>query len=126
MEPLILEEQADTPAVILDKDNNTFEIKGCSLPENVFKFYNPVIDWFKVYAEDPNENMELILRFEYLNTSSAKAINNILEILQQTKTQKGTDISIQWFYKEDDPEMKELGEDYDYYFGMPFKFFTYE
>lgn len=126
MNPLILEEKSDTPTVILDKKNNQFEIKGCSLPENVFKFYNPVIDWFKEYAKEPNEKMELICRFEYLNTSSAKAINNILEILQKIHTEKGVDVTVQWHYKDDDPEMKELGEDYDYYFGMPFKFFPYE
>ena len=51
MEALILEEADDSPKVILDPDNNAFEISGKSLPEHVIGFYQPILDWLDLYAE---------------------------------------------------------------------------
>ena len=43
----------DTPKVILDADNNTFEISGRSLPEDVVAFYDPILEWLDEYAQNP-------------------------------------------------------------------------
>ena len=35
----------DTPNVILDANNEIFEISGRSLPEDVSAFYEPILSW---------------------------------------------------------------------------------
>ena len=43
--PLIIEKTTKTPQVIFDPANEIFEISGRSLPENVVKTYEPVLQW---------------------------------------------------------------------------------
>ena len=61
MEALIIKETNDTPAITFDKENNRFEIKGKSLPENVNSFYEPVLKWLEQYFENPNPKTEYIV-----------------------------------------------------------------
>ena len=44
----------DTPTVILDAENDIFEISGRSLPEDVTAFYDPILNWLDEYAGSPN------------------------------------------------------------------------
>ena len=55
IQPLILVATADKPDINLDPQQNMFEISGKSLPENAKLFYDPVIEWFEIYAKEPNE-----------------------------------------------------------------------
>ena len=53
METLRIEQTDDSPLVILDQENNQFEISGKSLPEDVVDFYQPVLDWLNDYRAEP-------------------------------------------------------------------------
>ena len=50
METLRIEQTDDSPLVILDQEDNQFEISGKSLPEDVVDFYQPVLDWLNCYT----------------------------------------------------------------------------
>jgi hypothetical protein len=47
MEVINIKGTDDTPNVILDKDNNLFELSGRSLPEDVNMFYEPILNWIE-------------------------------------------------------------------------------
>ena len=51
-------------------------MKGVSRPEYVNKNYIPVIEWFKEYAEEPNESTTFDFRFDYFNTATAKLLDD--------------------------------------------------
>ena len=55
MERFNIKETGTTPAVILDKENGIFKFEGKTLPENVNVFYQPILDWFTEYIENPND-----------------------------------------------------------------------
>ena len=82
-------------------------IEGRSLPEDVHKFYDPLIDWVKNIEID---KVKLDLKLEYLNTSSTKKLLNLLIALDQNEKVKEVDVN--WFYEFDDLEMEDLGEIY--------------
>ena len=63
-----------TPFIILDKENGVFQIAGKCLPEDVKSFFNPVIEWFEDYLQNPNDETVIELDFEYFNTASSKMI----------------------------------------------------
>jgi hypothetical protein len=119
MEPLILYGAKDTPSVYFDQAANLFEITGVSLPANVLDFYGQVLDWMDKYVQNPNENTILTLRLEYLNTSSAKVINVLIRKLEQI-IKSGKKARVCWHYAVNEPEMKELGEDYSVGTKVPF------
>ena len=115
MSDLKISKTEDTPTVILDKTNGKFLIQGRSIPEDAVVFFKPILDWFKDYATDPNPTTCVEFKLEYFNTSSSKLI---LDIMLKLKHIKGA--SIQWYYSEEDDDMKEAGEEYSELVNFPF------
>jgi hypothetical protein len=108
LEPIKLDKTKSYPLVNLDKENNIFEIRGRSIPEDAMKFYLPILQWVTEYVEDPNPNTEFILDLEYFNSSSAKNIMKMLVILEKI-LEKGKKIKIIWYYQENDEMIQERG-----------------
>jgi hypothetical protein len=121
MSKLIIESTPDTPYVLLDKNSGKFEIKGSSLPSNIFDFYKPILEWFKEYTREPNHETHLELTFDYLNSSSTKMIHNIISLLEIIQN-NGMKVGVIWFYEFGDLEMKEMGEDFAMACKVPFRF----
>jgi hypothetical protein len=122
MEKIVIEPTNETPRIVLDKENNVFEISGNSLPEDVVNFYTPILSWFEEYANTPNERTEVKFSMDYYNTSSSKMILKILEKFRDIH-RKGFDVEVHWHFMEDDEDMIEAGEDYSENIKVPFKFF---
>jgi hypothetical protein len=58
------------------------------------------------------------IKLEYFNTSSSKCI---LDVFKKLETVGGTNMTINWYYEEDDEDMLEAGEDYQAIINIPFK-----
>lgn len=118
MEPLIITGTEEIPTIILDKERNLLEISGQSIPEDAIHFYSPVIDWFEEYSKQPNPETILTFRLEYCNSSSLKAIVDILEILEEIQ-KKGKKVEVRWYYKEDDDDMLDVGKEFEEIMEVP-------
>ncbi len=125
MEPILIEGKDDTPMVILNKEENKFEITGKSLPENVTDFYGPIFDWLEKYVEDPNDETVLEMKIEYFNSASHKAINQVFETLTNIRN-SGKNILVKWHFLSDDDDMLEAGKDYADLSGLEFEYIGYE
>lgn len=103
MNSLIIQKTDSTPEIsFLQKGE--INITGRSLPEDVHKFYDPLIDWVKNLAV---ENVKVDLKLEYLNTSSTKKLLNLLVALDENS--KINTINVRWYYEFDDIDMEDLG-----------------
>ena len=114
----------DTPSVILDAQNDLFEISGRSLPEDVAAFYEPILDWLDRYAQSPNEKTVFNFKLVYFNTASSKLLLDILLKLEEIY-EAGNDVLIRWHYPEDDEDMQEAGEEYSDIVEVPFEQVSY-
>jgi hypothetical protein len=120
MERLKIEGSDDTPAVLLDKAKGVFEISGRSLPEDTVTFYKPVVDWISQYAQQPNAKTDFAFKLDYFNTASSKVI---LDFIASLKTIQG--VRVIWYYREDDEEIHDAGEEFAEQVDVPFEFKTY-
>ncbi len=125
MEPLIIKGAENSPSITLNKQENNFEISGRSLPEEVMDFYTPVMNWLDRYVRDPNDKTVFKLKFDYINSASQRAIQEILTVLEKIKEQ-GREIEIEWYFMADDDDMKEAGLEYSEIINIPFNFKSYE
>lgn len=130
MNPLIIESTDLTPLVRFQPDENEFEISGESRPENVRKFYEPIIDWIDSYKEHLNLNKKIAneklvfkFRFEYFNSSSAKFLTSLINRLDVI-SQEVVPIEIEWYYDAPDEDMKSSGEEFSKLVKIPFHFFS--
>jgi len=106
MNSLTIQKTESTPEIKFLRKGE-LEINGRSLPEDVHKFYDPLIDWVKNLDV---EKVKVDLKLEYLNTSSTKKLLNLLTALDNNKNIN--DINVSWFYEFDDLEMEDLGSIY--------------
>ena len=114
----------DTPTVILDAQNEIYEISGRSLPEDVTAFYDPILGWLDEYASSPNKKTIFTFKLVYFNTASSKLLLDILMKLEQMH-EAGNDILVRWYYPEDDEDMQEAGEEYADIVAIPFEYVVY-
>lgn len=124
MTTLKIEGTDDSPDVTLDKENSIFQISGQSLPENVVRFYEPILAWIDEYASAPNDETKFEFKLDYFNTASAKLILDIL--LKFEKIHKeGNSVLIAWHYLEEDEDMRDSGEAYGNMIETPFEQIPY-
>ena len=121
---MIIAATDETPGVILEASKNEFEFSGRSLPEDVTSFYNPILDWFDRYSLEPNPKTDVTFKLDYFNTASSKLVLDILMKLEEVM-EDGHTVNVNWFYREDDEDMQEAGEEYSDIVEIPFNLAAY-
>ena len=124
METLRIEQTDDSPMVVLDPADQYFEISGKSLPEDAVDFYQPVIDWFQAYREEPRAKIALNLKLIYFNTASSKLLMDIMLIFEEM-VEEGHKVQIRWHSHEKDEDMQEAGKEFEEMIAVPFEHLTY-
>jgi len=115
----------DTPAVVLDVENEIYQLEGRSLPEDVAAFYDPILDWLEDFLESDKTKMIFGFKLEYFNTASSKLLLDILLKLEEM-SENGKEVLVKWYYPEDDEDMEEAGEEYADIVDVPFEQIAYE
>jgi SiaC family regulatory phosphoprotein len=112
MNDLMIEGTKTRPYIKFDAKTALLEIGGESYPENAMEFYKPIYDWLDLYLLK-NAEREIIFTFKmiYFNTSSSKAILDILDRLETHNTSGGL-IKLIWLFEEDDEDIEESGEEF--------------
>jgi len=124
LKALHLDATKETPEVTLDAAGNKFEITGRSFPLNAKGFYAPILEWLETYAASPNDKTEFVFRLEYFNTPSSKSISDILKKMKEIKD-AGNNVTVFWYYEEDDIDILDLGHVFARTVGMDFEFKEY-
>lgn len=109
----------DTPAVYFNPEKGVFKMFGRSLPENSLKFWIPILQEIKKGVA--SNKLDIRIKMEYYNTSSSKCIFDLFRAFKSLE-EKGTQLSIRWYYEEFDEDILEAGEDYKSLLGLPVKF----
>jgi hypothetical protein len=124
MEPLDIKATNDTPRVLLDPENNLFEISGRSLPEDVVSFYQPILDWLDDYLLNPLPKTEFVFKYIYFNTATSKLVQDILIKLEHLQ-EAGFEVQVIWYYEQDDEDMLDLGMEFKENVNIPFEIIEY-
>jgi hypothetical protein len=123
MEAVRIESTDETPEVTFNKDAGQFSISGKSLPEDAAEFYEPLIQWFDQYSEDPLPETKVEIHLFYYNTASSKLLLDLLCRLEEMHLKgkdSGVTCTIDWMYDEDDEDMEDAGHDFADVIELPF------
>jgi hypothetical protein len=124
MESLEIKATNDTPRVILDPDNEIFEISGRSLPEDVVSFYQQVLDWLDRYALHPIARTEFVFKYLYFNTATSKLVQDMLFKLEHL-AEGGHEVVVLWYFEQDDEDMYDIGVEFKENVNLPFELIGY-
>ena len=114
-----LEDEFYRPIVNFNAETGVCVVEGESYLEETDDFYAPLVKWLKTYIEDINKPIIFNVKLTYYNTSSSKKILEILKVLKQY-IQQGGDVTINWFYEENDTDIIEDAEDFMLITGLKF------
>lgn len=124
MDNLTVKADKTTPEINFYAESGKLSISGESYPENAISFYKPVVDWIKKYIEEKRGKIEMTFNMIYFNTSSSKAVLDILDILEEY-FQNGGDATVFWRFEKDDEDIEESGEEFAEGLTLPFKMVPY-
>jgi len=131
MQKFYIDQTDTTPEINFSPDENRFYIRGISSPEDVRALYYPVLEWIKTFVSEvlagkvKNYNKDNPIRFQidlsYFNSSSAKFLFDILSEMKKLFS-AGFPVRIEWYYDEEDSDMREAGADISLLVEMEFRF----
>jgi hypothetical protein len=120
MKSLTIEAIPDSPyypEVNFDVTTGECLIKGESYMEEAYKFYMPLLDWLKEYTLGAGNKVTLNVKLTYFNTNSSRLLLDMFDILKKS-VDSGNEVEINWFYEEDDPDIKDEVEDFEIETGL--------
>jgi hypothetical protein len=119
MDQMIIEPTKYSPRVELDP-SGFIHIQGRSIIEDPFTFYGPILSWVE---NATSSSLKVEIKLEYLNTSSSIQIYKLLSLIQENC--KIDNVSISWFYEENDEDTFELGKEFESQLKLPFGFYRF-
>lgn len=119
MQDLIVEGTGSNPAIRAEWEAGYLEMKGDSYPENAFELYQPVIDWIESFLASESRPLQLRLQLLYLNTSSIRAMMDVLDLLQGAHD-TGRAVGVEWCYEHENERVAELAEEFREDYTFPF------
>lgn len=133
MEALIIQGTENTLNVNFDHTKDRLVLSGESRPENVRKFFEPLLEWVDQYSNylywitekspDQQKSMVVQLDFEYFNSSSAKYILDLIQRIKRVTTEvPRVSLGIEWIYDEIDEDMQDAGEEFEAMSEVDFTF----
>lgn len=110
MKDLRIIEQKDSFGVFCSIKAGIIEFTGSSYPEDTLDFFSPIFDWLEYYTKNIEKKLSVDFKVDYFNSSSSKCILEFLDELQEYY-EKGNQVSLQWFYDENDLDMREIADE---------------
>jgi hypothetical protein len=117
---ILIDKTADCPYVNFT-EQGLLEIEGRSITEDVFSFWQPLIEWIEQYIKLPAKHTRVVVFLDYTNSSSNKYLNEMMKLLDACAA-NGNSVEIIWRYEDDDESILMLGEDLDALTVIPFVF----
>lgn len=99
-----------TPDVNFSANTGICEIAGESYQEETFEFFNRLIAWIDEFIMKVRKPITMNFNLTYFNTSSARAIQEMIILLKKYKEQGGQ-VVINWYYQDEEDSTYEEAED---------------
>jgi len=96
-----------------------FEMEGRSHPINPTGFYKRLTNFIELYSHSPKEKTKINICLEYLNSSSNRALLNVL-LRFNLLFKEGYDVYLNWYYEGIDDIMYDFGTIFKSFVNFPF------
>lgn len=114
------EATGSTPYIRFDPQSGELVFKGESYPENALSFYEPLIKAIEAHLKDSQSSLHITLALSYMNTSSIKALMDILDLADEAH-RAGVPVSVTWYHDPEDDRSLEVAEEFCEDLSLPFE-----
>ncbi len=120
MTDLNIPQSNSSPAIRASWADGVVTMKGDSYPENSFELFQPLIDWVDSYLKTAGRALHSELELLYLNTSSIRALMDVLDMLEGAHVGGGR-VSARWSYDSANERVGDLAEEFKEDCTFPFE-----
>jgi hypothetical protein len=114
---LFIKSTSKTPEI--EFTPGSIKLSGRSIPEDAVGFYQPLLKWVGQYVANPAKTTKVEFKIDYVNSGSNRFIYKIIKEFDDCY-KNGNDVAVYWLYEEDDETIKNLGQDLETLFEVPF------
>lgn len=111
MDNLCIAATERSPEIDFDVRAGRLSLKGESYPEDASSVFGPIFSALDLYLAEGAKELRLHIELIYFNSSSAKALMNIFQTLENAAA-SGVSVTVDWVFAADDETMREFGEDF--------------
>ena len=119
MKNISKEATRETLKVECDIHTGEITLEGISYPQDAADFFEPISEWLDKYIDEIANKIVLNVRVSYLNSSSTKFLFELIDKMEEYFIQGG-DAKVNWYYVEDDEDIKEAGLEFKEDLKLPF------
>ncbi|MDF1574105.1 MAG: DUF1987 domain-containing protein [Bacteroidales bacterium] len=102
-----------------------FKLSGNSILSDPRKFFQPIVEWVEDYIKNPVDKTTVDLKLEYVDTASVQSVFDIMRMFKPLQD-LDKEVSVNFYFEFDDPELLELGEIMEGRLGIKFNFIEYQ
>lgn len=106
-----------TPNVEFNAETGICILSGEAFMEQPYNFYKPLFTWVEDYIKEVKQPLSFDIKLSYFNTSSSKFMLDLLRLLRKHQL-TGTSVSVRWFLRQSDEDMREEIEDFAVVTGL--------
>ena len=100
------------PEVRFDSTKGLLTFSGQCYHEYTEEFFAPIYKWVNEYLKEPARKITLEFKMNYYNTVCSRCFLEFLEMFEDYALNQGGQVTVNWYYKSNDYDMQESGEDY--------------
>jgi len=100
------------PEIRFKASTGELTISGESFHEYSVEFYHPVFEWLGSFLAIPNQKVTMNFRMTYFNTNTSRRFLEVFDMLEEYEKNNSGCVTVNWYYKAHDVDMKESGEEY--------------
>lgn len=115
----------ETLKVDCNAQAGVISLEGVSYPQDSAEFFEPISDWLGDYINNIASAIILNVKVSYLNSSSTKFLFELIDKMEEYFI-KGGDAKVNWYYVEDDEDIKEAGLEFKEDMKLPFNLVSFK
>ena len=115
----------ETLKVDCNAQTGVISLEGVSYPQDSAEFFEPISDWLGDYINNIASAIILNVKVSYLNSSSTKFLFELIDKMEEYFV-KGGDAKVNWYYVEDDEDIKEAGLEFQEDMRLPFNLVSFK
>jgi hypothetical protein len=119
MSELLIKSTRTTPEVSFQPNTGVLSIEGRSSPENAPNFYLQITKSLEQLSEYDTPKLTANFMLEYFNTSSSRCFLDLFRQIERISKQS-KEVEVNWYFEEDDDDIREQGEDFAEFVAIPF------
>lgn len=116
MHKIHLEATSKTPEIIFTPELGTLMISGMIILDDPQAFFDPLIEVFSEYIDNPKSTTTVVFRLEYFNTEASKVLRTVMKLFEEIEMSKKGKVIFEW------PNYEENRNNQNNHMGLVFNF----